>query len=472
MSTDLVSTDLAGGRDPASVTRRLRRFNRLLYGSIGVIALVAGGLTAASLGQGPRLVGGQLNVQAAVERAGQRLLLETDGAVAALPDASVVVTPAAAASATSDGSTITVTFTTPLQYDTDYSVRISDVTAEQTGASSTVEYTFHTPDPLVHFLRSTPQGDQIVSSRTAGGDVDVLAEAPSIRRFAVVGDTIAVVQTDESGDDSLSVIRAGAATPVTIDLGGPGTVDSLRASPGSNLFGYTFTARSTGYSAPIPPRQLFAYDLTRGQDYPIPVTGPDFEQFTAADWSFVPGSTSVLARTDDGDLYLADVVGERDATSSAVEMGHAEAFGGFVRGTTDAVLTEDGRSVVRGVDAASSSLGSPSTSTSTSTSTGAVAGAESGPVSSLAVVLDPSGTRLVVDDGVLERVTAQGGRETLLDATPGDQVTALCLAPNGRSAVLASIDARGDGMLEYVDLDDPSTVSRMPGREPDWCGRD
>jgi hypothetical protein len=410
----------ARGRNPDAAPAR--RFRRLLYGSTAVIALLMVTLIGANLAQGPHLTSAQINLGTSVERAGQRLLLQSNEPLAAVAADQVSITPAANATTTVTANSLDVQFTDVLRYNTSYTVNVRDVKSISAGASSTFSYSFTTPDPVMYFLATSAgegTNDAIKSVPLSGGDAITVFSAPHIRQFVAFANLLVVNTINDDDTDALTIVSLTGGTAIPVQLAGAGTVTSLQASPGSNLFGYTFSpAPSPQYQTP--PDQLFAYDLTRGQDYAIPITGADHEQLSARDWMFVPGTTSLVALAagsaqPGSALQLIDTLGEREGTSGAVVVGAAQTLNGFVPGTKRLVTTQAG--------------------VSTATDLGTT---------------PPASTPFALSSS---------------SPLAGHPLGGMCLAPNGRYAAVTSAPSH----ISFVDLADGTTVSTVNGSQPNWC---
>ena len=85
MSSEPAAVAPAGGQ---------RRFWLTVAVTIAALVLATVGLTVANAVQGPRLVSADVNPRTAVERAGQRLILRLDQAVAEVSVTDIAVTPA------------------------------------------------------------------------------------------------------------------------------------------------------------------------------------------------------------------------------------------------------------------------------------------------------------------------------------------------------------------------------------------
>lgn len=94
-------------------------FRRALWGTLGVLALTIGGLTAATVAHGPRVTGVEVSAAGVVEREGGRMKIRLDQAVDASVVERVTVNPAADIEVAVDGADVTLTFTDTLRYATE-----------------------------------------------------------------------------------------------------------------------------------------------------------------------------------------------------------------------------------------------------------------------------------------------------------------------------------------------------------------
>ncbi|SMQ74845.1 Ig-like domain-containing protein [Agreia sp. VKM Ac-1783] len=441
-----------------------RRFRRLLYGSITIVSVVAAVLVGANFSHGPQLQSAQINVNTAVERSGQRLLLQANEPLDPSAAGKLTVSPAAAATATVDGDTIDVQFTGILSYNTRYTVSVPEVRSVAGGGASTLGYSFTTANPTTYFLSPSKDGEQfsdaVLAAPIGGGTPKPVYQAARIRQFVALGDTLVVDTVNDDGTDALTIVPLTGGAPIVVNLAGSGTITSLKADPTSKLFGYTFTPQpSPHYEAQ--PDQLYVYDITRGNDYSIPITGTDFEVLTAKDWTLIPGTTSLVAQTEGSDLLLVDTLGERDGTSGPVPIGSADSLVGFVP-TTKTLITATGgtRTATDFGQADHPSSSFPS-----------VAG---DPDAADSAIVDAAGTTLDIQDSGSGPDTAVARLEAAdskilysLDSLEpaGQSITGVCVAPNGLYAAVTTSAEQ----ITYVDLSNGTTLGTVDGRDPNWC---
>lgn len=449
-----MSTDSAG-----------RRFRRLLYGSITVVSLVAAVLVVANFSHGPQLQSAQINVNTAVERAGQRLVLQTTEPLDASAAAGLTTNPPASTTATVDGATIDVEFTGILSYNTRYTVTVPGVRGTSGGGASTLSYTFTTANPTMYFLSPSTGApgsefsDAVLAAPIGGGATEAVYQAPRIRHFVALDDALVVDTVNDDGADALTIVSLTGGAPIVVNLPGPGTITSLAADPASKLFGYTFTPQPSALYE-TRPDQLYAYDITRGHDYSIPITGIDHQVLTAKDWMFVPGTTSLIAQTEESDLLLIDTLGEREGTSGPSSIGHADSLVGFVPITKTLVTATAGTRT-------SIDLGSPERPNSAFPSVaGDAGGADSAIVDAAGATLEIQDSGYGPDTAVAEVTPAGSSTLFSLDSlADGQSVISACVAPNGLYAAITTSAQQ----ITYVDLADGTQLGTVDGQAPNWC---
>ena len=103
-------------------SKRQDRFRLTAAVMIGALLFAAVGLTVANTRQGPRLLDAQINPGAAVEGAGQRLVLRVDQTIAHPTADHVTVTPIVPVEPTSDGAALILRLADSLSYATTYQI--------------------------------------------------------------------------------------------------------------------------------------------------------------------------------------------------------------------------------------------------------------------------------------------------------------------------------------------------------------
>src|SRR5690606_27000891 len=179
-----------------------RRFQRTWLTVVAALAVAAAALGVASVTQGPRLSSAAFNAGAAVERSGQRLVLQADQPLVTVDADAVTVEPEAPVELSSEGARLTVRVTGTLRHASEYRVRVA-VRSAATGAESRLDYRFATPDVATFSLVRHHPGDggtdRIVRHSLSGDTADAtMLEAPRIQEYVPVGEAIAAVVLDES----------------------------------------------------------------------------------------------------------------------------------------------------------------------------------------------------------------------------------------------------------------------------------
>jgi len=452
-------------------TAARRRFRRSWVAVVAVLAVAAAGLGAASVAQGPKLSSATVNASAAIERPGQRLVLQADQPLAAVPASAVSVEPAAPLELTADRAQLTVRFTGILRYATEYRVEIP-VASAATGAGAVLRYNFTTPDVSTASLERDPGGaDRVVRHSLAGTAPDaVLAEAPRIQQYALLGgDAVALITLDEAGVPSLAIAADG--TSAVVPTPAARAIRTLHAASGGDLLGYVLDADGTTGTG-----TLYLLDLTDSSWTPIEVRGPGGTPLAALDWTFVPGTTSVIVQSDDLQLYLVDPV----AGTEAAPLGQHAELRGFLPGTLQLVVADPSSGgLVNLADGTTTALELPQADAPVELYPAAFV--LTSPTSYVQLYLDPMGYADAGARAILYAVDASGTRELYRPATATSRIGAVCLSPNGQYLALEEIPGSAEPddypsepgwsgtTIYYLDTVTGETTRGVTGMAPDWC---
>lgn len=454
-------------RVPAPGRRRPGGFAMRLAVVLGILALVAGVTAAVSTAQGPRVTAVQVDPATAVTTAGARLIVTTTQSLVAVTPEQVTVTPETPFTVDTSGRSVGVRFTLPLRDETEYTVRIDDVTGAGGTPPAVIEQTFTTP-ALTLFALQRGSPDRVVRAGLAESDPAPVFEDAHIEDFRATA-TDLVVSTVDADDRSHLVVTALDGTGEReLPLPGPGIVTGLQTADRGNLIGYTFTDETIG-SAGARESHLFIASL-RGDGTPadVRVTGADPR---VADWRFVPGTDSILLLSYDGTLLLASSTG-----GDAVALGDAAAIDGIARASTLAVVVRGTeRFVVDLSDAAEMPLAPTDAALG---QLDAVVPLPDG--STLRVLSVVDGFRVVSREAAV--VDAEGTARTIAALAPGDALLQACVSPNARyAALMVAPDLVGNPFDAYrlplpervetriVALDGTGEVAVVDGSSPSWC---
>lgn len=302
-----MSTSPASRTSTEAARLRLARdragFRRGLIGAIVVLALACAGLGTASVLQGPRIQGAQIDLAAAVT-APAPLRIVLNEAVAPIDAADVTVTPDAAVTLQGDGNVLLVRFAGPLEYDTTYRVDLAGVTAAAGGVTSDLSHEFRTPPFTATWLQRSPSGDSIVTG-SPGGDPAVVYTAARIQDHLPLDGSAVLVVTIDDADASQAAIVAtdGSGNAEQLVLPGTGQIEQLELA-GTDVL-YTLTSSRVGTELPEFDQTLFRLDLT-GTHISEPVMGLDGEPMAVDRIIPIPGSTAALVHTRAGDVLRYD----------------------------------------------------------------------------------------------------------------------------------------------------------------------
>ena len=311
--------------DPSQTAPDPHRFRRGLIATLAALLIACGSLGAASILQGPKLEGAQLDATAAAAAPGQQLRLIVNQAVAAVTREHVSVVPAVPVTVQSQGSVIAITFRDALDYSTDYHIVVTGVTSSRGGAAATLRTEVHTPgfgfDYLVRGSGSGSGSDRIVHAEVGSTDRTEIFSAPGIQDFVPLDGALVVVRDDGQRTSRIDIVQVNGGNVETLTLPDTGAVDAITAV-GTNLL-YTLT--SVG-SDPIPrfDQTLFRVDL-QGQHSSVPVKGLDGKPLTIDAWQPIPGTGSVLLHGVDEGLLRYDPT----ATTPPVPFAYVPIMGGL-----------------------------------------------------------------------------------------------------------------------------------------------
>jgi hypothetical protein len=476
-----MSTDPGTSSDVRRTERERGVFRRRIVGTIVVLAVVAGGFAFASVVQGPRLEAGEIDAVRATRLAGEQLTLTINQPVASLDSEAVEVEPAASVSAEADDRSIVITFERPLEYAAEYTVRVPGVVGAYQGTPATLEYRFETPDEEVYgLLRRSDQGEDDIVQRTsfAHHETEVVFSAPRIQEFARVDDILAVVTVDEQAGNGLFLSQGDQPQPLELALPAEGSIRDLAASTTNPLIGFVFdTPEVDGvkqYES-----ALMTMDLSgAGPAVPQPVLGLDGAPLRAADWAFVPGSTSLVVQDFDQSLFLVDVLGRQPVTPLGV---HNE-IRGFIAGTSDLVVADPDRgALIDLIDGTTTTLELASADLADNVYPGRITMLDESRYLVTLVMVDIEGGRNV-RSSMLAEVDAEGElRQVFAPAADTSLIRDYCVSPNGQYVAVAASgeQSRPDGysdnpgytqtMTSIVEIATARTVLSLQGGFSDWC---
>ena len=330
--------------DSRSTRRSGKQFVRLFSGTVAILAVMVGALTAANFTQGPRLTSAEINLEGTVARSGQRLLLQTNQPLVSVAAKQVTVEPKTDVTATVADSAITIQFPGILRYNTTYTVTVAGVKGASQDATSTLEYSFTTPDSDIYSLQRDVRMDDaglklpdtIRRTTILGrGSGDAVFSAPRIQEYGVLSESLAVVTIGDDDTNSLEIVSLSGAEQVRVPLPTEGSVTRLRSAASENLIAFTFTSSPTAHGRKYR-NTPFIYDLAAGSGIPTEVAGLDGLPMFVVDLDFVPGTTSLVVQAEDENLFLLDVLKEGALTP----LGQHSEIRGFIPGTKELVVAD------------------------------------------------------------------------------------------------------------------------------------
>ena len=451
----------------SDLSKRQHRFRLTAAVTIGVLLLAAIGLTVANTVQGPRLLDAQIDPRSAVESAGERLVLRIDQTVATLTADEVSVKPIVPVEPKSDGAALTLRFRDTLRYATSYEI-VAKVRSATTGATSTLRYSFRTPDGAFYILQHAASNadedapDQITQHFIGSTEQRVVRSQPRIEQFAVADPAIALVTSDAAGAGTLTVGPLDGSKP-TQTLADNSDISQLKSSGPGGLLGFVLTPLTdTDLAAG---GALHLYDPVTGKL--IKVSGFDGKPLEPLDWAFVPGTTSIVAQTADNSFYLIDPL---NGTPTQPLGSHPRMYG-FVPGSTTLIVDDNGD--YKAIDLATGN-------------TSMVPAIDLPEAAGLQQLLPLGGDRgyvglLATDAGALSVVVINDGNVRQIyaeDPDPVGGIQSVCLSPNGQYLAVAKLprdaatnpDSSGlANRTEFVDTATGQIEQDVAGSGINWC---
>lgn len=449
-------------------------FRRTLAATIAALLVIAVGAGAVGLLQGPQLSRADIDIPSTVADSGARLILYADRPLREVSADDVTITPEVPVTVQTEGTAIVLRFDAVLAYGTDYEVTVDDVRSPGSTPTTDFAYAFTTGEPPLYILERDDTGDDhIRRTDIAGEEGESIFSAPRIQQFEVVNDDLVVATiTDEDHSQLLSVPLSGG-DPVEIPLPGDGRVEQLQSSPRQFLVGFLYS-QDAGTETSIE-SGLFVL-RTKTDDPPVRVQATGSEETNVTQWSFVPSTTSVLVRTFDDELVVADALTPGDP----VLLGDALFIHGFVVDEqtaiverTDAIVHVDLRTGEESAFPVPPDLtGNPRELASLSPTAYA----------RIYPPYDPASGSLSQS---VELVANETSRQLYAVDDVGTSILQVCASPNGQ--YIAIVEARNRAELGsdlypilpmprgvstvLIDRESAEVAATVPGFDLPWCAR-
>ncbi|GAB3618248.1 hypothetical protein GCM10027416_28050 [Okibacterium endophyticum] len=312
------------------MVRGARRYRRVLIIVFVALAAATVGLTIANAERGPRLETVQFDPQSLVSSNEQTVVFVANQPLDDIDASQVSVEPPSTFDVTVTDNTLVLQFDTALRNNDEYSIAVEGVTGMQTRGSSTFEAEIATPDLDVLTLVKDPEGDDTITRSSLGsGESSVVFSAPRILEYVEIGTVLAVLTEDADGASSI-VVHKPNGDDITIPIPSNATALELHSSTTANMFGYLLR-KSDGTADSIA-----LYDLAGTSGEAFELVGADGLPLSALDWTFVPGSSSLVYQALDQALVLVDPLGSHPA----IPLGQHAELRRFIPGTQTLIVAD------------------------------------------------------------------------------------------------------------------------------------
>ncbi len=449
-----------------------RRFRYLVLAVFAVLLLVAAGLGAVSLLQGPRISQVQVDPSEAIESSGSRIILTANQSLSAIDASQVTVDPSVPFTVDAAGRGVGVRFTVPLDDQTEYTVRIAGVTAATGGPSADLVTSFTTPAAEMFLLQRSAddEGDDTIFRTDLTGEHGTpVFEAARIDDYRATATELVVV-VEEDDESRIVVTDLDGENARELPLPGDGYVSSLQVSDRGNLVGYLFTDRdlsAAGGRASV----LVTQALDRDDDPHIMSVGG--AEASILEWQFVPDSAAALFIDFSGTLSLDDLSGDAGPQT----MGIASAINGISRGTYTAIIELVDTSVVE-LDL---STGAETPLEASNPDYGVPTMIVPYPGGTLRHIVQRDDAGLPTGQSVI-RVDDAGAATPLLEVAGGSSIIQVCASPSGQYAAIVEApdlvnnaydDLRlplpTDLRTHLIDIRTGEELPVLSGFDSSWC---
>lgn len=477
-----MSTDLPNPASRVDQRQRLQ-FRRFTLGFILILVASASGLGVINATQGPRISSIEMNQEALITRPGQRVLIHTNQRLAPITPDQLKISPSTdVEEITVNQNTITVRFAAILDYSTNYTVSVH-ARGAFTGIDAKLHFTFSTSDTDVFSLqrdtrqdsRGNDRPDQILRTSISGTTPsEKVFEAPRIQEYVPLQNLFAVVTLDKNNTPSLILTSPSDGVQVPVDVRGANTIRELHATSRGDLFGYIL---DRGSQAGEPRSSLFLYDLTTGEGKPTPVTGFSGNSLPVIDWAFVPGTNSLVAQGEDGQIYLIDPL----TNSNPTPVGQHVEMRGFIPGTAQLIVVDPvGKSIIDLETGTTKPLNLTELQVPANLYQAKVLPLSQASYIGQYTEIKP-GMSSKDATSVLILSEPTGSRELYRTSSPGSRIRDYCLSPNGQYLAVEVISQEGvldnypvvygysASSIIFVPLTMSASTRSINGFLPDWC---
>jgi len=467
MSTEPATRRARGRR------RRGRAFTSSFAIVVGVLAVVGLAGAAATVAQGPRVTGVQVDPAAAAAASGSRLIVTTTQSLAEVDASQVTVTPETPFAVDTSGRSVGVRFALPLWDDTEYTVEFEGVESLSGGPTTTISESFRTPPAQIELLQRGSDGDTIFRTDLTGENAVPVFTHPHIEDYrATTTHLVVSVRTDDDRA-GLIVTDLDGQNARELPLPGDGFVSNLQSADRGDLVGYTFSdaelSADSGRES-----MLFTVSL-RDPDAgsaPVIVDGADPR---VAGWRFVPDTDSILLLSFDGSLLLT---AGGEGSSGATALGTAMTIEGIARGSSEAIVERiEEMTTLDLTDASEQPLVAPDVDLGGAST---VTPLPDGSTIRTSAVLDDTG--VPTGRTSIALVAADGATRVLTEVPETDAVLQVCVSPSARyAAVLVAPGAVSNPYDTYqlplpertetrvLELSDGAAVVALAGSSISWC---
>lgn len=407
---------------------------RAISSSLVLLLLTVLALAGYTLGRGPQLQDVTYNSAQLTSMPEQQAALQFNEPLREITE--LTMTPAAQFETEILGSQLRLTFSKPLLAATTYQLRVTAV-SQSTGKAHTATAALTTDALQVFGLGASAPGQDSLTLHTVGADPHpqnsaAVFSTAHITEFAASGNWIAAVEPGNDFEQRLTVLRLDGASVTELPQPATAAPRTPQFSADGSLLGLKFFNGTAD--------NLWLYTLNNLSRTAVrPVTDAAGVELEVADWRFEPGTSTVLLRTPQGEMYRAPFGSPATPVSAADTAAHG-------------------------------SLDVAAWSAPATTSIDRTADLGGGSASPTHRTLASGDTLAVAADGSSLLLTSAGASRTVFStAAASSRITGFCLSPNQQYAAVLISPAGGTAQAQLVELPSGKVAASFLARTVSWC---
>jgi hypothetical protein len=257
----------------------------------------------------PRVRFVEIEEDSLVRTVNNRVVFHLNQQVELVQKSQIGISPMVDYTTRTEGDMVTIDFSEPLKSDTEYRIKIQDVTSKINGDRTTVDRVFKTSRLQVAYIQrgnvSSDLGyvdvkmpDRVVLASIDGTLATEIFQADKIDQIVAVGDRLAATTVDEDSTHQVVLIdKSGNHEQLVLPMNS--RLSDLKASKDGSILGFRFADN------PSTNPKLAVYNLLEDSFfYPLSAGG---EEFSVVDWALSNDGSVLALQDDDSNVWLSNM---------------------------------------------------------------------------------------------------------------------------------------------------------------------